>query len=161
MKRFVLLVVALVASAAVVLYAAQSPSVHGATSPAATYHPGDTVWIEVNFAGSANLSSGSLFFELLGQTRTSQQGLEFRFGGNSGQVQKISSTSYRIGEKIPHGIASGPYRLYRVQVRVNNMFRRYELGSAFHNQLVIRVASNQITAPPGIQSLKLIPPPQQ
>lgn len=160
MKHIALLVAALLACAAGTLYAAQNPAIH-ATASAATYHPGDTVWIDVNFAQPADISNGELFFQLLGQPRTDQQGLEFRFGGKSGEVQKISSTHYRIGEKIPSGIASGQYRLYRVQVRVGNMFRGYELGSAFHTQLVVRVASNRITVPPGIQSLKLIPPQQK
>lgn len=161
MKRIALLLVAAVACAAAALYAAQNPALRATTPTAATYHPGNTVWIDVNFAQPANLGHGDLFFQLLGQPRADQQGLEFRFGGKSGQVQKVSSTHYRIGEKIPHGLASGQYRLYRVQVRLGNMFRGYELGSAFHNQLVIRVVNDQVTAPPSIQSLKLIPPKQK
>ena len=161
MKRIVVLTVAAAACAAASLYAVQTPAVHPTAPTTATYHPGDTVWIDVNFAQPADISTGDLFFQLLGQPRTDQQGLEFRFGGKSGQVQKVSDTDYRIGEKIPRGIASGQYRLYRVQVRLANMFRGYELGSAFYNQLVIRVLSKQVTAPPSIQSLKLIPPKQK
>lgn len=160
MKPVALLVVA-AACAAAALYAAQNPAVRAATPVAATYHPGDTVWIDVNFAQPANIDHGTLFFQLLGQLRPDQQGLEFRFGGKPDQVQKVSPTDYRISTRIPHGIATGQYRLYRVQVRVNNMFRGYELDSAFHTQLVIRVANNQVTAPPGILSLKLIPPKQK
>jgi hypothetical protein len=140
------------------LCAAQAPAVSGA---AATYHPGDTVWIDVHFSQPANIGQGDLFFDLVGQPPQDQQGLGFRFGGKSGNVQKVSSTDYRIGEKVPHGIASGEYRLARVQIMVGNMFRGYEFGSSFHNQVVIRVVNQRVTAPPSIQSLKLIPPQQK
>lgn len=140
------------------LFAAQTPAVSGAS---ATYHPGDTVWINVHFSQPANIGQGDLFFDLVGQPAQDQQGLEFRFGGSSGTLQKVSSTDYRIGEKVPRGIAGGQYRLARVQIKVGNMFRGYVFGSSFHNQVVIRIASQQVTAPPSIQSLKLIPPQQK
>jgi hypothetical protein len=118
------------------------------------FHPRDPIHILVEFkTPPPPLQCASYYFSLMGQPGKSQQSLDQGFGG--GQVRKISDTEFEISGTIPEHIASGNFRLSRINVAINDVGKQYSQDD--FKELTIAILNPERPEFPVIGDVKLVP----
>ena len=100
--------------------------------------PGDSVRVTLTFQAPISASSTAFRFEMPRKdVQEQQQGFRTYFDGN--QSNKLSDREIEISGTVGENNATGDYKLIWVMVTSEQISKRYDLGSDFQEEIVIRV----------------------
>ncbi len=120
------------------------------------YKPGDTVRIVVSFKTPVTLDGGQFYFYLKGDPQENQKGFATEFGG--GQFTELSDTEYEIAGTVSDTLASGEWQLRIIDAVSTGARRRYNFGTEFSKEVVIRIVNPKHVRFPEIKDVTVKPP---
>jgi hypothetical protein len=142
-------VVILACAAAAGTAKAQSPEV------GVVYRPGDTIHVVVTFEKPIKVDSGGFYLQLQGALTPGQWGFATAFWGT--QLAAISDREYEFSGPLSASVGSGKWLLQFVDVATGGVTRRYNFGTDFKEEIVLRIENPRHVEFPDLNSVTLRP----